>query len=418
MVFDLSRFKQSDGRIRYEELIRFWRKEVLACSAATLVDVFNEALDTDYSQRWWERMEKENKLPTDIKRRLVIAAMLNLPIAYLGVHIPPLMEDTNQLPSLTTSNSAIDIAEYTDYLASLWLYRYGRKTEEIAGRIGALQESVLYGPRNDKKKVVELLCDYLIFWSNMEGNNNNIPLAYTVASKAIRLAKDHNLADLQAKAYYIRGCIGEDSWRNEGKKKSSVLNQALKDIGKAYTLIKEAKKEGSHLEIALLLASGVFAIPNAQDKKEKLSSLKKIDRAKSILSLAPQDPFFIKIDEGWLSAAMAEALIDAQWPDSAIAELSHLRAPESTATTTTSRRFLTASIIEAEAYKTKLHYEMATAHALDALEKAKDEGDMLSIGRIEALYKDMRENDRYKNSTDLMMLGVEIIKAHYPVFFA
>src|SRR5579859_4973262 len=77
-----------DQSVHYGEVIRHWRKEVIRCPLGSLLELYNETFGTEWSRRWWERMEKENKVPTDIGRRLVIATMLNIPFADLGIRLP------------------------------------------------------------------------------------------------------------------------------------------------------------------------------------------------------------------------------------------------------------------------------------------------------------------------------------------
>jgi hypothetical protein len=83
---DLNAFKTANGEVDDDKLLRYWRKDVMQWyNTHEIVDLYNEFLNEDVSVRWYQRMEKENKLPADLKRRWVIARILDLPVIYLGL---------------------------------------------------------------------------------------------------------------------------------------------------------------------------------------------------------------------------------------------------------------------------------------------------------------------------------------------
>ena len=113
---------QLDKNVHYGEIVRHSRKD-LKCRVSSLVEIYNETFGTDYSQRWWERMEKDDKLPTDVDRRLVIAAMLQIPLANLGIRLPQTQKKQLLIPFLT-GKTVIDVPEYRNHLAGLWSSKY------------------------------------------------------------------------------------------------------------------------------------------------------------------------------------------------------------------------------------------------------------------------------------------------------
>lgn len=127
----------------------------------------------------------------------------------------------------------------------------------------------------------------------------------------------------------------------------------------------------------------------------------------------PPDPFFFKIDQNWQQIGRAGALVAVKDPHSALTELG--KVPSGNAQKL--RRFLTAAIVEAEAYRAMDQIDMAAAYALAALEMAKKMQADLHISKIDALYRDMRSEEKYKNSPELIRLGAAIVKAQYPEFF-
>ena len=45
------------------------------------------------------------------------------------------------------------------------------------------------------------------------------------------------------------------------------------------------------------------------------------------------------------------------------------------------------------------------------------EGADLHIAKIDALYRDVRSEEKYKSSPELIRLGIAIVQAQYPEFF-
>jgi hypothetical protein len=237
-----------------------------------------------------------------------------------------------------------------------------------------------------------------------------------MANKALRVAKDRNLPYLAAKAHYMRGSIAHDRWPTSSQRNQETLTRIVTDLGKASAFLKEAKRGGA-LEAAILEFWGGVAVLQAQDLSDKQLNLKKCDLAVKVLELAQEsaapDPFFFKIDKNWLQIGHAEALIGAKWPQSALTELGKFPSGN----VKRLRRFLTAALVEAEAYRAMNKIDMAIAHASATLETATKLRADLHIARIDALYRDMRSEERYKSSTELMRFGIEIVKAQYPQFF-
>jgi hypothetical protein len=306
----------------------------------------------------------------------------------------------------------IDVPEYRDHLALLWSSRY-EKGQEAIYRINLLEDALHYGSPSDKSSIAELLGEYFIFWSNVERDSARFSAAINMANKAIQVAKDNNLPYVAAKAYYMRGSAVYDGWPTSSQKNTGALTRIVTDIGKASAFLKEAKR-GGVLEAAILEFWGGAAIFQAQDLSDRQLNLRKCDLAVKVLESAHQDPFFFKIDQTWLQLGRVEALIGAKWPQSALTELG--KVPSGNVKKL--RRFLTAAVVEAEAYRAMDKIDIATAHALAALETAKELGADLHIARIDALYRDMRSEEQYRSSPELMRLGIEIVKAQYPEFFS
>jgi hypothetical protein len=172
------------------------RREIIQWhNTATLVDLYNECLGEIYepiSMRWWQRMEKDNKIPQDKKRRWIIATLLHLPPAYLGLTaLPsffPLQEETITVP---VKSVPLDLEDYEKKLKKLWGPYSSREAaaDSILSRIYTLERALMYGGAQQKEQVARLLCQYLIAFGNiLRAQGCSSSLMYF--SEAVALAEE------------------------------------------------------------------------------------------------------------------------------------------------------------------------------------------------------------------------------------
>src|SRR5579859_3301849 len=216
-----------DKNAHYGGTVRHWRKEVIRCSTSSLLEVYNETFGTEYSKRWWERMENNDKLPTDIGRRLVIAAMLNIPFTDLGIRLPPRRGEQPLIP-LLTEETLIDVSDYQQRLALLWSSRYD-KTQETINRINLLDDALHYGPSSDRPQVAELLAEYLLFWSNVERNFACFSSAFHMANKVLKVVDSSAMPYITAKAHYMQGYATYERWHASSQRDPETLRRVVAD---------------------------------------------------------------------------------------------------------------------------------------------------------------------------------------------
>jgi hypothetical protein len=158
-------------------------------------------------------MEKENKLPADLKRRWVIARLLDIPAAYLGLsasEIPSFYSDKIKLPIPTTK--AVNLQRYEERLLELWVSPYGH-LEEMLMRIDALQAALVYGSDQQKEPVTYLLCQYLLLAGNLQRAEGYLTSAIYYCDKAIKIAEEKNYYGLHAKTLYVKSRSFYQKWR-------------------------------------------------------------------------------------------------------------------------------------------------------------------------------------------------------------
>jgi hypothetical protein len=150
---DLKDFTMADGEVDYGKLARYWRKDVIQWhNTHELVALYNEFLNEDVSIRWWQRMEKQNKVPVDHKRRWVIAKLLGIPVMYLGLPFSEIAAYSEEVKLPIPTTKAVNLREYEKRLLEMWASPYG-KLEEALTRIYALQRAFVYGGDQQRKQV-------------------------------------------------------------------------------------------------------------------------------------------------------------------------------------------------------------------------------------------------------------------------
>jgi hypothetical protein len=414
---DAKNFTMADGRIDNGKLIRYWRKDIIQWhNTHELVALYNEFLNEDVSIRWWQRMEKENKVPVDHKRRWVIARILDLPALYLGIPVAEEMlpfGDKIQLPTPTTKG--VNIHRYNKRLPELWASPYGRQ-DEVLVRIYALQEAWLYGGQEQREQVAYLLCQYLVLCGNIQRAAAYLNSAIWYLNKAIELAKEKAYDELLIKALYQRSYCFYERWRISQDKAAdhSVLIQAKSDIDAAKARMEKAQKSfiSSALQGAILdLYAGVLA-SMPQDEKDRTTAVNKIDEAGNIIRSTSfqHDQHFLRIDQDWYLLGKAQIYLALGSPKSAL-ELLPKGNPHKM------RRFLTGTIVEAEAYAARGQVEMGVEYAIDALKVANEVASPLHLARINCLYTSLRQQDKYKSNSDVARLGLELLKGQQPALF-
>ncbi len=426
ITIDVSRFLGEDGTLNEGNLLRFWRKEVMQwTNAQTLADLYNECMEEDeeISVRWIQRMEKKQILPYDEKRRWILATLLNIPPAYLGLKsIESSSSTSTEIKLLLPMHAAtpVDISAYENKLREVWRAPY-TILDEVLARIYVLQDALLHGQKEQRADVAHLLCEYHIAASNMQRAQGYFSSAISYLDKAVTLAQEKEYHALEVKALYMRGYSYFERWRitpNREEVRIDLL-RAMKDAYAAMTLACAKQEKGvPPISLALKGAAldqwGWMLAYDAHDKRDRHAALDSIDSAAAIVNAKSfqQDPNFLQINADWLTLSKAQAYVAFGWSRSALAELSSVQGDPRVM-----RRYLTAHIVEAEAYVGKGSAEMGAAYAENALAVASDVRSNVHIARIKNLYDALRRHEKYKKSTDVARLGVKLLQVQHPELF-
>jgi tetratricopeptide (TPR) repeat protein len=420
-VNDINQFI-SDGKIDYGRMVRHYRKEIMHwTNAAILADLLNEFLDgEEVSDRWIQRMEKDNKVPIDKKRRWLIATLLNIPPAYLGLKIgkslfPPYDAIKLLIPA---EISPIDVDEYECFLRSIWAVPY-QNTDAVLMRIYQLQHASLFSTSSQKGQIERLLCEYLIGGANMQRAQGFLNSAIRYLDDAIALSEEKTFFDLEAKAHYLRGYCYYEIYGISSNKQAyqHTMLQAIIDAQIAVDRLEEAKRKKLCISPSFAGAAyqqkGEVLTYNVQDEADRTKSLGIIDQGGRIITNnTEKDPYFFSITPEWYHIGKAQAYIALGWSNSALNDLRYL-----TGDPRQMRRFLTANIAEAQAYAVSGKIETAVAYAEVALEVASEVHAELHLAHIASLYQTLRQDKKGISSTDVARLGVQILKVQHPEVF-
>jgi hypothetical protein len=425
MQLDLHEFMTGTGEVREGELIRYWRKEVLQWhNTQALVDIYNEVMESGTSPvsvRWWQRMEKENRVPVDKKRRWVISTLLNLPPAYLGLTaLSPLFprQERRSLVIPTTGTATLDLIEYDENLRRFWnlYYSYEDTTAigNILARIDTLQDAFLYGSNRGREQTGALLCNYLILFGNIR-RYQGCASALNYLNKAVALARGQGYHELSAKALYLRGYTYLDRWILLRKTNRTDLDHALNDFRAAHHLVDTYKLGESSLESAICAEWGYALAHTAQDQRDRKSALDTIEKAGRIVNANgyQRDWYFFNVNTDWYLIDKADTLLALNWPKSALSELNNVTRGNARKR----RRYLTKDLIEARAYINSGKIEVGVAYAEDSLETAQEVNSCEHLTTIVNIYEELRENRLYRTSPDVARLGVKLLKVRQPALF-
>jgi tetratricopeptide (TPR) repeat protein len=420
-------FLDANGEVNEGKLIRYYRKKVRGWkNAQILVDLYNELLDEDVSARWMQRMEKQNHVSVDRARRWVLATLLTIPPAYLGLSaLQPIIHQQEQLQIVVaTKIPQVDIEEYKTRIKSLWRSNYANTKDphvlpEVVARTYMLQDVLLYGKEEQKQHIAPLLCNYLIVCANLYRYQGYFTNALRYFNRALTLSKERNYYELYTRALYLRGFTFFNRWTlwQHGQSGTDLL-LAQRDMDAAQKYIAAYKQKiafSQPLQAALLADGGRAQAYAVQDNQDRLAAIHRIDEGCRIVSASrfQEDPYFLRIDADWCFLDKAEASTVCGWPGLALQELEQVRRGDASL----HQRYLYTYILEAEASIAKGWVEVGIAHLEDALLVLNETTSRRHLNRVVRICDDLKQNERYGNSPDVARLEVKILMARHPEIF-
>lgn len=372
------------------------------------------------------RVVQKNRVSVDEKRRWIIATLLNIPPAYLGLSaLQPILHQQEQLKIVVaTKMPQVDIEEYKIRLKNLWRSNYANTKDpqvlpEVVARTYMLQDALLYGKEEQRSHIASLLCNYLIICANIYRYQGYFTNALRYFNRALTLAKERNYYELYTKALYLRGFTFFNRWTlwQHGQTGTDLL-LAQRDMEAAQKYIGTYKQKiafSQPLQAAVLADGGRAQAYAVQDNQDRLAAIRRIAVGCKIVSASSfqEDPYFLRIDADWCILDKAEASTVCGWPGSALQELEQVRRGDASL----HQRYLYTYILEAEASIAKGWAEVGIAHLEDALLVLNEATSRRHLNRIVRICDDLKQDERYKNSPDVARLEVKILMAQHPEIF-
>jgi hypothetical protein len=212
---------QEDGWPHAGQVMRYFR-EKLDITAKTFGKLYGKEVRENgkpICERWILEMELENKVPTDITRRRIIAHLLSIPPVLLGLASleDVLIQQEQEQPSPPTTvhqstlqKVPIEIATYEKNVRiALQLHRTSNAQallQEVNSAIKDLENFEGQTKGNLLYRVRELLISNRFLAAKIVKDQRQYALAYMYANNAVYVAKSMEDDELLAAAKYIRGC--------------------------------------------------------------------------------------------------------------------------------------------------------------------------------------------------------------------
>jgi hypothetical protein len=399
-------------------------------------------------ERWILEMELENKVPTDITRRRIIAKLLCIPPTLLGlasledaIIAQPQKETTAPTPSATIRTSLLknvssDVTRYEKNIRiALDFHRTSNAQsllQEITTDIRDLERFEGQASGDFLYRVRELLVSNHLLGTKIVKDQGQFALASVYANNAVRVAKSLEDEELLAAATYTRGCTKLE-WGLFGCRRQGMFQidrDAVKDAIRDFQVVlpkTDLLQERIHPQLQgftmLQLSRAQSFFKQTIHEPVSANTLLLADRAAEMVGRNTiDDPYTRIIMTGTLSGLHAGGyhLIKAGifnaagLPGKAIAELQDLKKlTEKTYGQDETRNQAWSDIVLAEAFLGLRRYEEAISTAKKALVACHHINSMQNVAIITDMYSRIMAGP-YGKSHDVKELG-EMLRGWYDI---
>lgn len=419
--------KGKNNKPNYGAILHYYRLQA-GRSAVELAASYSKALqkrdDTSESDpitpNWIYMMENQNMVPTDKKRRLILAQLLQIPFSLFGL---------NALQEVTSSDMAIfstllqpghvNLVEYT---AKLQYYHKEFSADtlhlaipDIQQRINNLSNDIHGKIASEKTKMLVLLCEYYILLATIAHEYSQFQEAINLLDHAVLVAQSNNLYDTLAFALRQRGITHLD--RGEITSGLTYNETAQKDFEKAvenFDAIKEFEAHLSPQRRALIwLPSGRVYGHVAKDQQALKQALKLVDLGSKVIGIEGDDTAILDEERYHMDKGVTFIVSPyINYPKEAQREFD--LATEHTHPQRKLRHIENAAR-QAEASLLARQYPMAVTFAEQTL-SLMGRGSSQHLPRVQNIYDRLVESS-YGQMSEVAELGVEVMKKRNPDVF-
>src|SRR5260221_1624781 len=416
---------QEDGWPNAGEVMRAYRLKG-GWSAAEVARRYSEALKRlsehkrvgtpvkPVSTTWILNMENENRVPTDITRRRLLADLLQIPPILFGLGsfeqalFKPKAE-TSALPmgpTILKQNLSPDLPRYEREIRAFWLLNETSHAHgvlrDILAAIKELEGLEEQTSGDLQRHVRELLYSHYRLASRITRDVLELPAAYTYANHAVRVTKSLGRKDVIVTALYARGFVrltrgifGEKAAIGMIEPNREKLTEALSDFEQALPLARPQLKGLLLLEVSSvqgLLRGSVTDITKALSTMELVGKLIGSEKGN-------EDPYTRILLDGVVKGLSEEEYLLGSAitfnavgrPDKALEVFEDLeelderkrRGKDHT------RHHAWVEIVQAQAYLGTKQYNVATVNAARAFLVLRDIDSVGHIANIRAIYNDL-----------------------------
>jgi transcriptional regulator with XRE-family HTH domain len=376
-------------------------------------------------------MEKQNKGLDSITRRRMLARLLNIPSATLGIvtleEILSQQQAIHAAPATTSAarKVALDLASYKDRLKIIYNHFHNSTAQNLLMQIGAdmanLDAILPYASGSDEAEIRSILCRYHQLRAHILRDQGQYDAAIEELNKAVILAEraknPHQLLDTFLRLAHVlndRGDVALAQSRIEAARGNSTgANQMLTLAQADYTAAATHYSRARHLEQLppalngmVLLGEGHTQLRLAHGQRDAIrAALANIEQGGKIIARTKgilENEYLKSVSERSYHSSKAAALLAAGWPREAMQELTDLMdlPPEGDMT----RMNAYTSLLWAQAYTDLGWIDAAAEPAQEALVVMKQIKSNVNIARLAGLQAQLSQIDN--KNIEVIRLGV------------
>lgn len=411
------------------QIIRYYRKHIKHWTSEQLGELYGNLIyGRPISGRMVQFMEKNNALPSNPKRREILARLLDIPLFMLGIENTVLISTAPQstLESVLRYVSRprnLNIAEYAIALDTFWnKYNIGKAQDvmpDAIKRVNNLHHAIPYVSSNEKESLLRLLCGYNIALANIAQSRRHFSLVAKLINNALSIARENGYYDIQADALVIQG----HTYRNQAdtypdRENSALVTRYLTAALQNYTAIAEIEQFiGPKVRDFSKMMTALTQSLLAQDNADVIQSLKAFDAVEKRLDITQKESGsrVIRFNTGdyhydRASTLMAAPIKKLRFPDLA---LDNMIEAEKLTPANSKIRHTGIYTRQSRIYLDKGYYPIAIALANEAIALAKSLEEPILFSRIEVLYREFKASI-FGNDFEVAQLGAELMKAQNP----
>jgi tetratricopeptide (TPR) repeat protein len=417
--------EKKNGRPNYGAILHYFRL-LKGWTAAYLAFVYSEALGHEeiMTANWIYRMEHKNEVPTDEKRRWILARLLDIPPVLFG------LEPLERAMSDLFTWEKVDVQEYRLTLENYCRYdvKQGwhagsivQVVSDIKLRISNLHNKAPYS--SEKKEMRELLCGYFLLLGNIAHDYMELEAAIDYFNNAVNIAEEEKFYDLWAFALGQKGI----AYRTRGDLTAGLKGYvgALADFKQAALSFQEAQQLAPKVQPVIrglvAIRAGTAYASTAQDDDEFGEALKVIDAGGQEIGQRSDGhslllPALLNEELLSLDRAFAYLIYPARSVKHAMMAQKELERAAKKAINSPHRNTFGAMLL-ARSYLVAGQYNMAVAYTEAALDTIQTGQSDSNLARLNVIYHQLRNDPSYGKSTDVALLGTRLLKAQKPELF-